>query len=179
MSFNFSWTNQKDGDDIYAEHVNSLADGIKETQEAVEAVAEKQYELIETITLEEAVTTITRNTEPSGKAYSFKDVFIKFSWNTEDTKKWILLEISADVKKTNAFSDLGQGKGTSWMQTLNCYGKRLFLFSARTTNLSYAGRATQIPTSYFDSNKPIDALKIQYQTEMPVGTVIEIWGVRA
>ena len=39
MSFNFSWTNKKDGDDIYAEHVNSLADGIKETQEAVENIS--------------------------------------------------------------------------------------------------------------------------------------------
>ena len=39
MSFNFSWTNKKDGDDIYAEHVNSLADGIRETQEAVENIS--------------------------------------------------------------------------------------------------------------------------------------------
>lgn len=39
MIFNFSWTNKKDGDDIYAEHVNSLADGIKETQEAVENIS--------------------------------------------------------------------------------------------------------------------------------------------
>jgi hypothetical protein len=39
MSFKFSWTNKKDGDDIYAEHVNSLADGIKETQEAVENIS--------------------------------------------------------------------------------------------------------------------------------------------
>lgn len=37
--FNFSWTEKKDGDDIYAEHVNSLADGIKETQEAVENIS--------------------------------------------------------------------------------------------------------------------------------------------
>lgn len=138
-----------------------------------------EYELIETITLEEAVKTITRNTEPSGKAYSFKDVFIKFSWNTTDTTKWILLEISADVKKADAFRDLMQGVGTSWVQTLNCYGKRLFLFSNRSTNTSYAQYGAQIPIKYLDSNKPIDALKIQYQTEMPVGTVIEIWGVRA
>lgn len=39
MIFKFSWTNKKDGDDIYAEHVNSLADGIKETQEAVENIS--------------------------------------------------------------------------------------------------------------------------------------------
>lgn len=39
MIFNFSWTNKKDGDDIYAEHVNSLADGIKETQEAVDNIS--------------------------------------------------------------------------------------------------------------------------------------------
>lgn len=37
--FNFSWTNKKDGDDIYAEHVNSLADGIKETQEAIDNIS--------------------------------------------------------------------------------------------------------------------------------------------
>lgn len=36
--FDFSWINKKDGDGIYAEHVNSLADGIKETQEAVENI---------------------------------------------------------------------------------------------------------------------------------------------
>ena len=40
MSFNFSWTNKKDGDDIYAEHVNSLADGIRETQETAENAQE-------------------------------------------------------------------------------------------------------------------------------------------
>lgn len=39
MIFKFSWTNKKDGDDIYAEHVNSLADGIKETQEAIDNIS--------------------------------------------------------------------------------------------------------------------------------------------
>ena len=138
-----------------------------------------EYELIETITLEEAVTTITRNTEPSGKAYSFKDVFIEFFWNTACTAKWILLEISAGVKKAEAFRDLMQGSGTSWVQILNCYGKRLFLFSNRSSNTAYAQYGAQIPIKYLDSNKPIDTLKIQYQMEMPVGTVIKIWGVRA
>lgn len=200
-----NWVDKQDGtDDILAEDINSIANAVIETQEEInkividqtyspdsenaqsgKAVAEAlaalggEYELIETITLAESVTTIIRNTEPSGKAYNFKDVFIEFSWETEDTRKWILLEISADVKKAHAFRDLAEGVGTSWMQTLNCYGKRLFLLSERATNMGYATYATQIPTQYFGSNKPIDALKIQYQTEMPVGTVIEIWGVRA
>ena len=137
----------------------------------------REYELIETITIaEEGVTTITRNTEPNGNAYSFKDVFIKFSWNTEDTTKWILLEISADGKKTDAFRGLYQITtwGTSWIRTLNCYGHRLFLFSDRNTNTGYANYYVQIPIRYFDSNKPIDKIQIQYQTEMPVGTVIFI-----
>jgi hypothetical protein len=151
--------------------------------EAVEPF-NRQYELIETITLAEAVSTITRSTEPNGKAYSFKDVFVKFSWKETQEKKWIVFEISADGKKANAFRDLFQytasgATAISWMRTLSCYGHRLYLFSERNTNLRYATYAAQMPIEYLDSNKPIDGIKIQYQAEIPVGTVIEIWGVRA
>lgn len=142
----------------------------------------RQYELIETIELtEEGVTTITRNTEPNGKAYSFKDIFIKIKWIGETSKKWILLEISAEGQRTDAFRDLYQctTEGTSWMRTLSCYGHRLFLLSERSTNMGYAALLAQIPIRYFDSNKPIDAIKIQYQEAMPTGTEVEIWGVRA
>lgn len=54
--FNFSWTEKKDGDDIYAEHVNSLADGIKETQEAVEAAKVKDGDITAAKLAESAVT---------------------------------------------------------------------------------------------------------------------------
>ena len=35
MSLNFSWIEKKDGDSIFAEHVNDLADGIKESQKSL------------------------------------------------------------------------------------------------------------------------------------------------
>lgn len=150
-----------------------------------EAISVKPYELIETITIEdEGISTITRNTEPNGKAYSFKDVFIKMKWNKSQTKQWLLFEISADGKKADGFRDLYQHTAdgivaTSWIRTLSCYGHRLFIFSERNTNVGYAAYVTQMPISYLDSNKPIDAIKIQYQSNMPTGTIIEIYGVRA
>ena len=175
-----------DGDEVF--DVDQTYTPESENAQSGKAVAEalepfnRQYELIETITIaEDGISTITRNTEPNGNAYSFKDVFINFSWKTEDTKKWILLEISADGKKTDAFRDLYQitTGGTSWMRTLSCCGHRLFLLSERSSNTGYASNSAQIPIRYFDSNKPIDAIKIQYQEAMPTGTTIEIWGVRA
>ena len=101
--FNFSWTNKKDGDDIYAEHVNSLADGIKETQEAVENIssgkADKTYvdtmddfKIIQDITLTEAASSIAFTTDINGKSlsdYDFKQIkailYVKTDTDTDVT----------------------------------------------------------------------------------------------
>lgn len=140
------------------------------------------YKHIETIVTTEGVQTISLSKEPNGNAYNFKDVFVKFVWNTDIMNKWVLLEITAGGTNVSTFADTAYSNtadAKSWVRTLSCYGHRLFLFSGVTTNLGYAHFPSELPLLYDETNKPINAIKIQFREPFPIGTTIEIWGVRA
>lgn len=172
------------GDEVF--EVEQTYNPESENPQSGKAVAEAlatvggEYELVETITVaEEGITSITRNTESNGKAYNFKDVFINFKWSGSAPQKWVLLEITTNGKKYNAFRTLaGTNGGYSWVRTICCYGHRLFLFSERTTNLGFTAFTAEVPYMYANTNKPITSLMIQHETAIPLNTTIEIWGVR-
>lgn len=73
------------------EEVDALLDKIANTQtpEIPEIGGGDKWELIETITLEEEVSTIEKRTEPNGKAYAFKNIAVimsnvtNASWKTQ------------------------------------------------------------------------------------------------
>lgn len=140
-----------------------------------------EYELIETITLAEAVSTITRNTEPNGKAYSFKDVYVTFRWaNGSESGKWVKIRLKVDGKTTDAFRVVSAAKlAASWIKTVYQNGHRIFMLSDATTNYGYGEYYAQIPEVTIMSDKPIEAVTILHQTELRAGTEIKIWGVRA
>lgn len=148
--------------------------------EALEPI-NNQFELIETITLEEAVTEIVRSAEPNGTPYSFKDIFIKFKWvNGLEKNKVIRLVIYANGKNARVFRYISPNNNArSWIKTLYQNGQRIFILSDASTNLDFAEYDAQIPIRTFESDKPIDSITILHEVELRAGTEIEIWGVRA
>ena len=150
--------------------------------EAVESAVGGNFELIETIEItEEGLAEITRNSEPSGNPYNFKDVYITFKWyNGSESGKWVKIRVKVDGKTTDAFRVVSAAKlAGSWIKTVYQNGHRIFMLSDATTNYGYGAYYTQIPEATIMSDKPIEAVTILHQTAFTAGTVIEIWGVRA
>lgn len=163
---------------------NPKSENAQSGKAVAEAIAgvDGTYELIETITLEEDVTSITRNTEPNGNAYSFKDVYVRFNWaESIPNNKWIQLTVRAGGVVSNAFRTyLGAGATCkSWIKTLCHYGQRFFVLSDSSSNIGYANNFAYIPISILETDAPIDSITISHETGMPVGTKIYIYGVRA
>ncbi len=154
----------------------------KAVAQALSSVVNDKYELIETIEVtEEGVSAITRNTEPDGAPYSFKDVFISVKWNSskEDTAA-IRLNIKSGEKSREFFSATAKATTNAaytFVRTLRVYNHILCVFPATTTNLR-VGSSLTVPIGYIESEKPIDELTLAFAS-FPIGAVIEIWGVRA
>ena len=144
----------------------------------------RKYELIETITISEEVNTITRNTEPNGNAYSFKDVLIKFTWNNTFTTRSLIFVAYTSDTACNVFRDVSStnANATSWIRTLNTYGERLVIFSGVSSNDGFAqpNSAVNIPIRTINSAEPIEKIGLQmFNSVFPTDAKIEIWGVRA
>lgn len=168
--------NGKDGDDYV------LTDADKAEIAGMVEVEEKTYELIETITLTEDLTAITRNAEPNGTPYSFKDIYILFIWaNGAPSKKWIKLNLIAGGESTFVFRtySYAEKSSRSWIRTIAHYGQRIFVMSDATTNLGYGEYWAQIPVATLGSDHPISNITISHEVGMPAGTKISIYGVRA
>jgi hypothetical protein len=154
----------------------------KAVAEAIASV-DGTYELIETITLTEDVTSITRNTEPNGNAYRFKDVHIYFNWTNGSTKgKSVTLEVHCGNKNFSAFRayDYAYNGSKSFMQTVYNHGKRFFIFSDASTNVRAAHNyPAAIPTVTLTSDEPIDKITLTHAEAFKAETKITIWGVRA
>ena len=166
-------------DQIYNPESKNAQSGIA-VAEALEPI-NNQFELIETITLEEAVIEITRNAEPNGKAYSFKDIYIKFKWvNGADSNQAVRATIYSDARNAYVFRAITPiNNSISWIKTIYQNGQRLFILSDATTNHGYGNFNAYIPVLMLESTKPIDEITIGHATELRAGTKIEIWGVRA
>ncbi len=169
-------------DQTYSPESENAQSG-KAVAQAVANAGGGQYELIETITVaEEGLTSITRNTEPNGNAYSFKDIYIAFRWiNGAEKGKWIKLQIWTNGKQMTAFRNYGYigVNSRSWIKTLYHYGQRLFVLSDASANTGYATYAAEIPIDTLTSNDPIDKIVISHEINLPAGTEIKIWGIRA
>ena len=140
------------------------------------------YELIETITLTEDVTSITRNTEPNGNAYSFKDVHIYFYWkNGIETGTAVILQVDCGNKNFSAFRsyNAAYNGSQSFVQTVYNHGKRFFIFSAASTNDRASNTySAAIPIVTLTTDEPIDKITLTHTATFKAETEITIWGVR-
>ena len=146
--------------------------------------SEGKYELIETITVvPEDEKSISRNIEPNGKAYSFKDVFISIEWKTTmDTTTSLSFYITADGKTCYSFVSVPKVNNTSTethIRTLRIYNHITTLFYYTTSNVGQANTPS-MSMRYLETDKPIDEIKLTTNDKnFPVGARINIWGVRA
>lgn len=144
--------------------------------------ADDKYELIETVNItEEETVAITRNAEPDGTPYSFKDVFISVQWNNikgDNTSIQLMVKTTEGSKNFfAATAKTSTASGYTFIRTLRVYNHILCLFPATTSNLGI-GSNLSMPIGYLETEKPIDELTLKFTT-FPIGAVIEIWGVRA
>lgn len=155
--------------------------------EAVAQKMDKSYELIETITLEEEVSEIIRTQEPNGTPYSFAGCILRATIPPAADKSnnaivrycigpgrelisYMLNPVSATATMYG-FSRLWTDHGrwlTGWWKCVGGHGE----FSAYYENPYYQGAHT-LEHGY------LYRLVIQFASQLPVGTTIEIWGVRA
>jgi hypothetical protein len=165
----------------------AVADGVY-TWEHI-CVAEKQYELIETITLEEEVSAITRNVEPNRTGYQLKGCFIRANFPASTSKKGnIAVNYTIGNWQNgrgltsymiNPFGNANSKKGYSrvWLD----YDRWLTGFWTCTAGhgeLAQYHENTSKQGLYSTADGYITQIALSYSAGLPVGTVIEIWGVR-
>ena len=159
----------------------------------VDYVAEKQYELIEEITITEDTDVITRNTEPDGTAYNFSGIFaiVSFPAMTNDYNKVGVTMCLYDENNINVFGDrirrdnqsLSQYGSHNWLPigVLNVKGIQIPYVGQITSNRYYGYPAGLLSELAFNKKftkvtfTEISSVSKQFIT----GTKISIYGVRA
>lgn len=140
-----------------------------------------EYELIETITLTEEVVVLERTTEPDGKAYSFQSLYM-FAVVPKASASGILYAYTNDriaAPMNNAITSnfdkggVGQLKVDISHGFMDSYGVGAFNQDTSANKMRYV-TMYNVPTGI----KAIKKLVLRATADIPVGTVIKIWGVR-
>lgn len=149
----------------------------------------KQYELIETITMDEDGNLIERTTEPDGTAYNFTTMAIQVSFPTSKSGSKVtnfLINAYVDKDSTSTACEafrtytLNQYVNKGTMLVKNDYGMFYIQMSDITSNVGYVNYQSLVPSSYV-FGKAIWKLKISttQDNSLYAGTVINLYGVRA
>ena len=161
----------------------------KDTDKAIKnLMGGSAYELIETITVEEAVTKIERTQEPNGTPYKFSAVFIKCAMTPAEKASYLSVllypqGITGSSKATSYYISSGLTTTESYFMIFDfaIHGHRLGMFSHPITR-SYDAPNYWKPSLYERFpviNNPIYKITFGSAIDIPVGSIIEIWGVRA
>jgi hypothetical protein len=138
---------------------------------------DKAYELIDTITITEAVSRIDITNEPDGTPYSFKKLFVKYTFPKLSASTWITFKFD------NTNFKLGDYMGSTSYKTI--YQLKVGVenglisadFSYHTNDIPNPSNAWKCAFSYIKTT-PIDRFIVDAGA-IPVGATFEIWGVRA
>ena len=152
--------------------------------------SEGEYELIETITLDEDTKRIIRTEDLNGNEYNLSSlfVFIKFPF-AEEAKDYGYLNVQLDTKTIKrAYSQYTTATkvhvSTTQQLVATVYAKIKGGVSdgkntvAMSNSLSTDDRQTGVATIYVGKEK-YNRVACETGTAFPAGTTIEIWGVRA
>lgn len=155
--------------------------GLQMTGDVLGVKPEGNYELIETINVtDEGIQLIERTTEPDGTNYKFKAIYLNCNVPQAEQKGFMYSYINKDI-----YADMPgsiSAKGTSIGQVMaECKYGTLCGYGIAALNIGTSSTYWRYVTN---SNKPkgymsINNLKIRSTVPIPVGTEIEIWGVRA
>lgn len=207
-----NWVDKQDGiDDILAEDINSIANAVIETQEEInkividqtyspdsenaqsgkavaEAISEKQYELIEEITVTEDLQKIERSYDLDGNMYAFRSILLisEFPETEEGRNKIENFLVSAKLnnnKILSAFStyELNEYDNSTYQLIQNQNGFYNMVFSECTSNKGYLNGYPARISSSFELGDYIKSIQIETTLSANIysGTVIKIYGVRA
>lgn len=135
------------------------------------------FELIETITLDADVRTISRNKEPNGNAYNFKKIIGLCSFPTGGTGNCYVQFLPSGTA--------GQNLSLSYMR-LNyntcaffIVADKSFYYTATASGLGQYAGIVQFGQIIDIENKIIDNFSVIGNADIKAGTVIKIYGVRA
>lgn len=144
-----------------------------------------EYEMIETITLEEDLTYIARTEEPDGTPYNFKALYIDARMKAAASASYAQIRMKTDGSEgQNAVYISGGLKTTEshWhMFAQNERGLLDIKYSNPVANYYDAPGAWCAPVESSIGVKaaPIVSLAIESAVNMATGSIIKIWGVRA
>lgn len=147
----------------------------------------KVFELIETITLTEDVSTISRTQEPDGTPYNFEAVYIKCEMTVAEKSSYLSATFYPQgiTDSGNALNFyIGNGLSTSNAKTAiyvyGLHGHIYGMFSNPVPNTQDAPNYWKPPlfSRFGIKHKPIWKITFTGGVVLPTGSTIEIWGVR-
>ena len=161
--------------------------GLEMDGEALEVVPEGEYELIEKITVDTEISLLSRSQEPDGKKYDFKKIYIDIKTPQGSEKKVGVVSLNSNPVVPIAYM-------TNQIET-NANGAWGKVFAHIDVNVLRGYAACSIngesqltwtnANLYMRGFGEIGITGIYYMQffiisgKIPVGTVVEIWGVRA
>lgn len=167
---------------------NTLSiEGINEKLSTIQV--EGKYELIETIEVTEAISSIDRTQESDGTAYNFKDIFVVIKWTAASSSYNLIVEPfwdgTASANKLRVFRTIGTpvANSTSLVKIKSDGNLKQIYISMFNTNVGFVSANDDLMTcnAYKITDKNIVKLVLSTTNAsgFPVGTKFEIWGVRA
>ena len=146
------------------------------------------FELIETITLSEAVETVERSAEPDGKAYGFSDALVMTSFPLttsgnemlQNYRVFALLDGNTKLR-VEGFRNVYRNpyNNDTWTIIENTHGFFRLTMSQTTSNPAALDSFPARQSSKGCFGSKITSLNISaVGAELPVNTVIKIYGVR-
>lgn len=147
--------------------------------EALQAEQNKQYELIEEVTLTEAVASFTRNKDTNGVAYNFSAVRACANFPAASASQTITFILGAQGSDYYIYHN-DEGIATDARQTIlvarNDCGICDYYYCVSQTG--YRGYLRTRSTYIQNVWKNIKKVTINAATTFPIGTVIKIYGIR-
>ena len=181
------------GEPLIVDSVRAILDlndkvNITDFEEAMANVSgggEDMYELIETIEVTEAISSIDRTQETNGTAYNFKDIFVVAKWVASSSGLTLIVEPYWNSENLRVFRGVGTpvARSVSLVKIKSDGNLKQVYMSVSNTNYGYISANDDLMTcnAYLITDSNITKLVLSTITAggFPVGTTFEIWGVRA
>lgn len=165
------------------------ADGTPTAWAPVDMPADRRYELIETITINEDMSAIERTAEPDGTAYDFHSMALRVTFPTSKAGSNVTnFRVRMFVNETNPTEAIDAFRTFNLNQYINIltvlteshYGLYVTQMSDVTSNPGHASGFPTLISSDYKFGTGIYKLSIEttLSDDIYAGTVVEIYGVR-
>ena len=165
------------------------ADGTPTAWAPVDMPADRRYELIETITINEDMSAIERTAEPDGTAYNFHSMALRVTFpNSKAGSNVTNFRVRMFVNETNPTEAIDAFRTFNLNQYINIltvlteshYGLYVTQMSDVTSNPGHASGFPTFIASDYKFGTGIYKLSIEttLSNDLYAGTVVEIYGVR-